>query len=85
MAQGFAVVLYQLQIPNTIENYSQLFCQKLYWNHRQWQGPALVGHWRFQGQAQAEPGQYPVLANILNLFGNRGGDIAWNVLRAPAS
>ncbi len=48
-------------------------------------GQRLVGRWRFQGQAQAEPGQYPVLANILNLIGNRGGDIAWNVLRSPAS
>ncbi|WP_200843411.1 type II secretion system protein N [Pantoea sp. 18069] len=48
------------------------------------QGQQLAGRWRFQGQAQAEPGQYPVLANILNLIGNRGGDIAWHVLRPPA-
>lgn len=51
----------------------------------QGQGRQLVGRWRFQGQAQAESGQYPVLANILNLIGNRSGDIAWNVLRSPAS
>lgn len=44
-------------------------------------GQQLAGRWRFQGLAQAEPGQYPVLANILNLIGNRGGDIAWQVLR----
>lgn len=50
----------------------------------QGQGQRLVGRWRFQGQAQAESGQYPVLANILNLIGNRGGDIAWNALRPPA-
>jgi len=52
---------------------------------RESQGQRLVGRWRFQGQAQAESGQYPVLANILNLIGNRSGDIAWNVLRTPAS
>lgn len=47
-------------------------------------GQQLAGRWRFQGQAQAEAGQYPVLANILNLIGNRSGDIAWHVLRSPA-
>lgn len=52
---------------------------------RESQGQRLVGRWRFQGQAQAESGQYPVLANILNLIGNRSGDIASNVLRTPAS
>ncbi|CAM4145197.1 type II secretion system protein N [Comamonas aquatilis] len=44
-------------------------------------GQQLAGHWRFQGQAQAEPGQDAALANILNLIGNRGGDIAWSIVR----
>lgn len=49
------------------------------------QGQQRAGHWRFQGQAQAEPGQDAVLANILNLIGNRSGDIAWRVVRSPLS
>ena len=44
-------------------------------------GQQLAGHWRFQGRAQAEPGQDAALANILNLIGNRGGDIAWSIVR----
>lgn len=44
-------------------------------------GQQLAGHWRFQGQAQAEPGQDAALANILNLIGNRGGDIDWSIVR----
>jgi len=46
-------------------------------------GQQLAGRWRFQGLAGAEPGQDAALANILNLIGNRGGDIAWSIVRSP--
>lgn len=46
-------------------------------------GRQLAGRWRFQGLARAEPGQDAALANILNLIGNRGGDIAWSIVRSP--
>lgn len=47
-------------------------------------GQQLAGRWRFQGLAGAEPGQDAALANILNLIGNRGGDIAWSIVRSPS-